>query len=188
MISHLEHQKIYNYREEARETAPLPPYPSSVAGSDPSPCPTSVRALPLLPGLLYCGRLARPRSPKTRAKTFAKEGGPLPKTKLATTLSPINHSCQKGWLQHTSVGLGWPAAFSCAILTLGCRKLPVPTSSLPCPLLGTCREAFKHGSSLAPRWYCLAAAHHVARRLLTIPFALSLFTSRVTQTHRRVEK
>lgn len=50
LTSHLEHQKSYNYREEVRERALLPPYLSL----DPSPLPPGSQALSLLPGLLYC--------------------------------------------------------------------------------------------------------------------------------------
>lgn len=65
LISHLEHQKSYNYREEVRERALLPPYLSL----DPSPLSPSIWALPLLPGLLYCGWLVQPGSCRSCIKT-----------------------------------------------------------------------------------------------------------------------
>lgn len=64
LISHLEHQKSYNYREEVRESPVTSlPIPQSL------PLPSSIWTLSLVPGLLYCGRLLQPGSCNICIKT-----------------------------------------------------------------------------------------------------------------------
>lgn len=98
LISHLEHQKSYNYREDVRERALLPPYLSL----DPSPLSPSSQALSLLPGLLYCDWLVQPGSCKTCTKTntitsaiLALPPVPCCPVPIASVPCPLLEMCHK---------------------------------------------------------------------------------------------